>query len=45
MDKPDFFMVTGVGMKGEEGRFRVCGHAQMFTFNTKEMGFETSSTV
>jgi len=46
LEKPDFFMVTGVGMKSEQpGTFKVCGHACLYTFNVRENGFESSSNI
>lgn len=45
LEKPDFFMVTGVAMKEEAFKFKVCGHAQLFTFNTKDNAFEGSSNM
>lgn len=45
LEKPDFFMVTGVGMREEQHKFKVCGHASLFTFNTQSMMFEGSSPI
>lgn len=47
LEKTDFFMVTGVGMRlqDEPDRFKVCGHAQLFTFNKVENAFEGCSNM
>lgn len=38
LEKPDFFMVTGVGMKADEPhKFKVCGHACLFTLDRKSV--------
>lgn len=40
-------MITGVAMKcaDEPHKFKVCGHAQLFTFNTRDNAFEGSSNM
>lgn len=46
MDKPDFFLVTGVAMEtpGDANRIRICGHGQVFNFNLSTHIFEGSSS-
>lgn len=46
MDKPDFFLVTGVAMECPQDptRIRICGHGQVFTFNLTNLTFEGSTS-
>lgn len=45
LDKPDFFLITGIAMKVDQDkdRVRVCGHSQIFTFDKKNYKFEGSA--
>ena len=45
LEKPDYFLVTGVGFRKDASRFVVCGHAQLFTYNLNSNAFEGSSNM
>lgn len=33
IDRPDFFMMSGIAMKLDANKVKVCGHTQLFTFD------------
>lgn len=33
IERPDFFMLSGVAMKIDASKIKVCGHTQLFTFD------------
>jgi hypothetical protein len=46
LQKPDFFSITGVGMKiGEQNKIKVCGHNMMHTFDLESRRFEDTTLI
>ena len=43
LDQPDFFSVTGVAMRVDEHKIKLCGHSMLHTFNLQSSQFESSS--
>jgi len=43
LEKADFFAISGVAMKIDEHRVKICGHQLLHTFNTQTGAFEGSS--